>query len=279
MCWKSGADSKALVRFTVIQLEMQMSRLALSVIIFLLTNNAMAILPSAPQPDEIPMLPAYCKAKLSTDPLDDKAYSGMIGPDWLHIHHYCFALNFTNRFYKTSNPNEKKHYLGSALNNHDYVLTHATPDFWMRPEIHAEKAKQLKAVKRYAEAIGELKKALHIKPDFVIAYVVLADVYLDLNKKTDAVAAVVEGLKHGPENRPLQRRYKTLVGKDFVPPLATPVIGREGLQNNPPSDTDAKPTEINTSEPASEGALPQSSTPSTPSEIGSPTNPYCRFCP
>ncbi|MBW8305625.1 MAG: tetratricopeptide repeat protein [Thiobacillus sp.] len=256
-----------------------MNRLVLSAIIFMLTNNAMAILPSAIQPNEFPMLPAYCKAKLSSDPLDDKAYSGMIGPDWRHIHHYCFALNFTNRFYKTSNPNDKRHYINSALNNHDYVLTHAAPDFWMRPEIHTEKAKQLKAAKRYAEALGELKKALHIKPDSVIAYVVLADVYLDLNKKTDAVAAVEEGLQHGPENRTLQRRYKTLVGKDFVPPLATPVIGRDGLQNNPPSDTDAKPTEVNASEPVSERALPQSSTPSTPSEIGSPTNPYCRFCP
>lgn len=260
-----------------------MTRLVVSAIIFLLANNAMAILPSAIQPNEFPMLPPYCKAKLSTDPLDDKTYSGMIGPDWLHIHHYCFALNFTNRFYKTSNPNDKKHYLSSSLNNHDYMLTHSTPDFWMRPEIHTEKAKQLKAAKRYAESLGEVKKALHINPEYVSAYVVLTDVYRDLNKKSDAISAVEQGLQFGPENKPLQRRYKSLTGKNFVPPVVAPDLGDDRVKNHSPSDAEdmgtAKHTEIKANEPASEQEAPQLSTPSVPGEIGSPTNPYCRFCP
>ncbi|MHB1054199.1 MAG: tetratricopeptide repeat protein [Thiobacillus sp.] len=252
----------------------------------LFANGALAILPSAIQPNEFAMLPAYCKAKLSDDPADDKLYSGAIGPDWLHIHHYCFALNFTNRFYKTSNPNEKRHYLRGALDNHDYVLTHAAPDFWMRPEIHTEKARQLRAAKRYGEAMGELTRALGINPDYLNAYVVLSDVHMDLNKKSDAVASVEKGLQHGPDNRALQRRYKSLTGKEFVPPeVGSAVSGAPGgggaRQTPEPQSTESPSLTTKTELPQAEEAKSEkASVPSAPSsEIGSPTNPYCRFCP
>lgn len=260
-----------------------MSRLVLSAITFLLANNAMAILPSTIQPNEFPALPAYCEAKLSNDPSDDKAYSGMIGPDWLHIHHYCFALNFTNRFYKASNPEDKRHYLQDAFGNHDYVLSHARADFWMRPEIHTEKAKLYRASKRYAETVGELKKALQIKPDYAGAYVVLSDVYRDLNKKSDSISVVEKGLQYAPYNKPLQRRYKSLTGKDFTPPPVTQVLGDDEIKSQTPSGNKepnlAGDAEVNANAPAFENVEPQAPSQSTPSEIGSPTNPYCRFCP
>lgn len=261
-----------------------MIRIFLGVMSVLLTSHAMAILPSAIQPDEFSVLPAYCKAKLSDDPSDDKAYSAMIGPDWVHIHHYCFALNFTNRFYKTSDQNDKKHYMSSSLNNHDYVLTHSTPDFWMRPLIHTEKAKQLQAAKRYAESLSEANKALQISPKYVSAYVVLADVYRDLNKRTEAVSAVERGLHFEPGNKLLQRRYKSLFGKDYVAPVIAPDLVDESVASHPPSQTEdlggtARPTETKATEAATEQVEPRPSTPSVPGEMGSPTNPYCRFCP
>lgn len=254
----------------------------------LLANTALAILPSAIQSNEFAMLPPYCKAKLSDDPADDKLFSGAIGPDWLHIHHYCFALNFTNRFYKTSNPSEKRHYMQSALGNHDYMLTHATPDFWMRPEIHTEKAKQLRAAKRYAEAIGELARALGIKADYLNAYVVLSDVYMDLNQKSDAIASVEKGLHYGPDNRALQRRFKLLTGREFIPPAVNSAVNVGSDSEDARQRPEPKPQSSESTSPSTKTELPQAeeaksenaSTHTVPSnEIGSPTNPYCRFCP
>ena len=264
-----------------------MTKLLVIVFGVLFSKSALALLPSAIQPDEFAMLPAYCKAKLSADANDDKLYSGSIGPDWLHIHHYCFALNFTNRFYKATNPNDKRHYLRSALDNHDYMFTHSKPDFWMRPEIHTEKAKQLRAAKRYSEAIAELTRAISIKADYWSAYVVLSDVLAEMNKKQEAISTVEKGLLYKPDSKALHRRYKLLTGKDFVPPVTGTVVNDDVGQDAGKHKSELQPIDLTSStiradsnQKTEAGNSNQQTGPLTPSrEIGSPTNPYCRFCP
>ncbi|MGB4923109.1 MAG: hypothetical protein WBO98_02820, partial [Candidatus Nitrotoga sp.] len=56
-------------------------------------NQASAVAGYSPTTAELSLLPPFCQAKLGTNPADHKLYSGKVGPDWLHIHHYCVGLN------------------------------------------------------------------------------------------------------------------------------------------------------------------------------------------
>jgi len=235
----------------------------------------------APTPAEITILPPFCKAKLSPDPMDDKQFSATIGPDWLHIHHYCFALNFTNRYYR-SYGDKAAHQddLTQALGNYDYVLNHGSPNFWMRAEIRTQKGRLLAAAKRKAEAIGELEMALIENQNYAPAYVVLSDVYRDIGEKSKSLTAVELGLQHAPDNKSLQAQYKQLTGKTFVPP---PLNAEEAAQKNQPPGTTTETPAAQAATPASAAPASEKPTPGTQpadaaGKIGSPTNPYCRFC-
>lgn len=250
-------------------------------ICFLFSASSALALPSAPMPDEIIALPAFCKAKLSPDPSDDIQYSGMIGPDWLHIHHYCFALNFTNRYYKYYDKNERRTFLKDALGNYDYMFSHATPNFWMRPEIHTQKAMLLAAAKQYAAAINDLQQALKDNPNYAPAYATLSDIYADLGQKQKSVAAVEQGLQHVPDAVPLQRRYKQLTGKTFVPPTSAEQVVQSPNPLSAGVVTPAHQEEVQnrSAAPANSGPTATSAPADTPEKIGVPGNPYCRFCP
>lgn len=258
-----------------------MIKTALTIFFLFSASNAMAAIPSAPAPDEILTLPAYCKAKLSLDPSDDIQYSGMIGPNWVHIHHYCFALNFTNRYYKHFDSQDRRYFLKNALDNYDYMFSHVTPDFWMLPEIHTEKGKLLSSAKLYTEAVGELEKALQGNPSYAEAYVALSDVYLNMDQKSNALTAVERGLQHVPDKKSLQRRYKLLTGKTFTPPQST--AEQEVQKNQPPISATETPVAQDAAISSVISAPVQTSPDVLPSnsqeKIGSPTNPYCRFCP
>lgn len=233
-------------------------------------------------PAEIAVLPPFCKAKLSPDPADDAQYSSAIGPDWLHIHHYCYALTFTNRYYQDYADKPTQHDdLNQALNNYNYVLSHASPGFWMRPEIHTQKGRLLAAAKHYAEAVSEIEQALKGNPDYAPAYAALSDIYADLGQKSKSLATVEQGLQHVPDNNALQRHYKLLTGKTFVPP---PLSAEQAAQKNQPPGTSTETPDTQAAMPASAAQANEPPTSvSQPADaagkIGSPTNPYCRFCP
>lgn len=90
--------------------------------------SASPLKPFAPSDAEIRLLPPFCQAKLGKGGAD--IWVSRFGADnWLHMHHYCYALNFMNRARFEMDPNYRKHYLGSAINNFDYVLQRWKPGF------------------------------------------------------------------------------------------------------------------------------------------------------
>lgn len=229
--------------------------------------------PYTPTASEMAALPPFCKAKLGADPANVKLYSDSIGPDWLHIHHYCFGLGFTNKYYRDfGNRMAQAGDLKEAVTNYDYVLVHATPGFWMRAEIGTQKARILVAAKRNAEAIGALDVAIEANPDYAPAYATLSDIYRDLGQRAKDLASVEQGLQHVPLDMSLQRRYKQLAGKAFVPPVSA-----ESATPKKPSDV--APDTATTSSSSSTEADGESAPQPAPEKIGVPGNPYCRFCP
>jgi len=241
-------------------------------------NQASAVEAYAPTAAELALLPLSCQAKLkNSNPTDIKLYSAKIGPDWLHFHHYCLALNYSNRYTRSfANKTDQLFYLQSAMSNFDYIFNHSSPAFWMRPVMHLQKGNLLLAAKRNIEAVNEFEKALQDNPNYIEAYAALGDLYKNTGEKLKSITAVEQALERAPNNKSLQRQYNQLTGKNFTPsppkveqaaqPPSTPIPVGQAAATSAVSSTTTLP-------------VPTSSPVAIPEKIGTPTNPYCRFCP
>jgi len=211
-------------------------------------------------------------------------YSGRDMSDrdnWMHMHHYCDCIRFTNRAYSALGDwNDMRYNLQIAIGGCDYVFKHAKPNFYMRPEIHLQKGKALKLFRQEGKALIEFIEAMRGNPKLPAAYMELADLQVRSKKTQEALKTVTEGLRHNPDSKPLKRRYTELGGKL---PYPTPVFATPAPVP-PPSETatpaPTSPAETTTTPTVTTESLPVPSAP-TPIEpkIGSPKNPYCRFCP
>lgn len=203
--------------------------------------------------------------------------------NWQHMHHYCDCLRFTNRAHSAlGNWYEMRYNLEIGIGGCDYVLNHTSPDFYMRPEVHLQKGKALRLYRQEGKAIAELMKAIEGDPALAQAYVELADIQAKNKKSQEALKTVTEGLRHAPESKPLKRRYTELGGKL---PYPAAVVEKTVAAEEPKPE--AKPAVAPAAEaPTGQAAetvgetAPAGSAPRVePARIGSPRNPYCRFCP
>lgn len=242
---------------------------------------AHARLPWVPTDAEMTSLPPYCKAKMKTPQGSPEynAWEATLGKDFLHTHHYCAGINFINRYYGARTQMDKRGTLHEAETNLQYMVTHAEPTYSLMPDVYLNLGVVYSLSGQPARAITHFNKAIELNPRLPRAYTGLADYYLKSKQSAKALEIVTEGLRHNPETRSLQRRYKELGGKlpypepvsvaEKVEPVAEPAAATDKAAPASDSALAASPSE------AAPAAAPAIVTP----KIGSPTNPYCRFCP
>ncbi|HEY9099973.1 MAG TPA: hypothetical protein VIN38_13995 [Thiobacillus sp.] len=230
-----------------------------------------------PSAADMAALPPYCAAKFGerANPELARTWRSSMGDDFIHIHHYCAGLNFLNR--SRSMPSSKtRDVLGAVVREFDYVLTHASPDFYLRSEILMNRGIALSRAKRKGEAVGNLLKAIELDPKQSRAYMALADLYADQNNRSKALETATEGLRHNPDTKSLQRRYRELGGKMPYPDAIEPAVNAQAEPDQPSAATTTSAAQVD--------SVPSAvSTPEepfvAPPPIGTPKNPYCRFCP
>jgi tetratricopeptide (TPR) repeat protein len=226
---------------------------------------------------ELAALPPYCAARLNEGTEAFKSWRSTMGGDFIHIHHYYNGLNLLNRTRSMFSTKESG-MLEAAVREFDYVLTHASPGFYLRPEILMNRGIALSMMKRNGEAVSNLLKAIELDAKQPRAYMALADLYDKLKSRSKALETVTEGLRHNPGTKSLQRRYTELGGK--LPYPAAIEQAQAEAQVAKPDDVVATPP-TSSSEPSA--ATPATETPDAgpiaPPKIGSQKNPYCRFCP
>lgn len=232
----------------------------------------------APSKTELSALPPYCAARFDEKSDAFKRWKVTMGPDFVHIHHYCAGLNFVNRSYSMASTKSRLEILNAAVRNFDYVLTHTQPSFYLRPEALMNRGIALSMMQNQGEAIGSLHKAIEMNPRLPRAYITLADLYDKMKDRSKALETVSEGLRHNPDTRSLQRRYTELGGKLPYPEPTEPMPAVEAEAAKPEEPSTPTPNLVepvassNTTPPASVESIAEP-------PIGSPTNPYCRFCP
>jgi len=165
------------------------------------------------------MLPAYCKPKAvnlnsKVGPYQKyrpliKIWKKRLGSDYVHLHHYCQALQALNKIYKE--PEKKKFYYKVALGNIEYMERNASKKFVLMPEIYNTKAKILYSIGRTDDAVKYLISAMRLKKNFSPPYVKLIDIYNDLGMKDKAKKVLKTGLKYNPKSKALLRRKEELL--------------------------------------------------------------------
>lgn len=231
-------------------------------------------------------LPRFCYLKQAgTDAISrpgDQAITDMLGENYQHMHHYCWGVNWANRADRDwDNKIAQSYDLQVAAANFNYVLEHATPGFFMRPEIHLRLGKVLLRTNNHVEAAQNFLKAIQIKPDYVPAYLALSDFYKETGSLTQARSLLEEGLKQVPSSRILARHYQELGGKLPLPEAPPPATEASQPGTQPIGAIDAEKKVVEAAPVAApHSSMHEQAPPSeNPSEkIGTPSNPWCRFC-
>lgn len=264
---------------------MNWNQVSWGIVMGMLSAQAGAVEPWAPTDSEMASLPPFCKAKMKSGPgsLDYKMWANKLGSDFGHTHHYCVGINSINRYYRSRSQQDKRFNLNNARGNLEYMVTHADPAYSLMPDVYLNLGVVYSLMNQPAQAITHFNKAIELNPRQPRAYGALADYYLKNKQAAKALEIVTAGLRYNPDTMSLQRRYTELGGKLPYPAPAseaasTPQTPSTGLQVSP-TPAPATPPEASVPERAAEKtADTTASSPETP-KIGSPTNPWCRFCP
>lgn len=242
-----------------------------------------------PSPAELAALPAFCAPRAQaygnqSDHPEVKPWLAIYGQDWIHMHHFCAGMNYINRSYRSASRPEKENNLRNAVRELDYTVKNSRPDTKLFAEILMTRGQALQGLQRTPEASRDLEKAIAIDPKLRRAYGVLADSYVALKQNDKALKVISEGIRHNPDATSLKRRYDELGGTKPYPPAYVadtpeplPPPAESGAAGSQADSAAARETGAIEGQPAAEAHPPAA--PVVVPPIGSPTNPYCRFCP
>ncbi|MBS0510332.1 MAG: hypothetical protein JSR42_03975 [Proteobacteria bacterium] len=251
-----------------------MTKFLIGALLGITALSVQAAQPYGPTDNEISALPELCAVKLrQANTPQEKAYATKYGVNWLHMHHYCFALNFLNRGRMSGNQKDIRASLDTASREFGYVLTHVEKTFWMRPQISVEAGRVSMRMKDSASASRLFLEAIAQNPAYESAYQGLIEVHRQTGDKAGVLELATSGLRYLPNSAMLQKAYLDAGGKKpFPEPIAKP------NQQEKPADEELR------AEPASGGERAQSSARTdAPSDADASRADVvergCRFCP
>lgn len=230
---------------------------------------------------EIAMLPPYCDAKMGRQiPAEVEMWRARMGHDnWIHMHHYCGGLIELNRYYRAASGRQRPN-LGNAVNEFTGMISAWSSDFYLRSEAYLNRGRAYKFMRHDGKALADFIQALEFDPGLTPASVELADLYKASGKKQAALDVLKRAIERKPDSKVLQRRFVELGGDlKSITPVATVAPEAKAESLLPAPAASAPGPEV--SSQASGEVMPGPKPPVQLVEpkIGSPSNPYCRFCP
>jgi len=256
-----------------------------------------ADLPGTPTPEEMVLLPEYCKVRYTDSRSPEfQAWMQRVGPKFMGVHHFCNGVNYINRYLYRTTDKKRDYYLSRALPEIDYVAKEMPPDFPLAGDIYLNRGIALQLMKKDSLAIIDFYKSIEHDPKQVRAYIAIADMHSKANNKSKALESITTGLRNVPDSKNLQKKYLELGGKapfpkpidnapsSFVENAPAPKIDKgedAGSVTKPDADRIQQPVPQSGQENAGKDAKDIEHDPGVtqPAPLGAPGNPYCRFCP
>jgi tetratricopeptide (TPR) repeat protein len=164
--------------------------------------------------EDFARLPPYCAARLkkNENPAAYKQWEARLTMNcFIHIHHYCAALNDVEYAVRAKTKKERDQFLmDSMTGGFDYMWNQAGASCPMMPEIFTSKGKALIMLERKPEAAASFQKAIELNRRYIPAYVALADLYRRSGQTEAARQLLDYALKIEPQNKILTRRLAEL---------------------------------------------------------------------
>lgn len=164
-----------------------------------------------PTDQELLILPSYCQVKMKyfqkPKGAEYKKLESLFGKeDFQHLHHYCWGLNWMNRYGEKSQDYEKRHCLKSALAELDYTTDKSTRGFFLLPEVHLNKSLVLRAMGKISDAVKSATTSISLNRRYVKAYLSLSELLAASGKNSDAIKILELGLLENPGDELLEKQ-------------------------------------------------------------------------
>lgn len=208
---------------------------------------------------EMTLIPAYCPDTMGFKYGD--AYSNtspkahhwvsLMGRDFWHMHHYCWARINLNRATKSGvSPRAKKWLLENVRNDYRYVINNTQKSFIMLPEIYTRLGEVELLLGKPNKANEAFARARNQKPDYWPAYSHWAEYLLKNGQRQEALKVVTAGLAYSPDSKVLLEIFNVLGGKpaDIPAPIKKappPPINENETEMSEPPSTEGKTKEEN----------------------------------
>jgi tetratricopeptide (TPR) repeat protein len=183
---------------------------------------ASASKPSDITDEEMKFIPSYCPDTMgfkygnwnyNTSP-NASRWVALMGKDFWHVHHHCWALINVNRAERAVVPDSQKQAMReNAVANFWYVVNNASSDFILLPEIYTWIGRMEVKLHHPQKASEAFSRAREIKPDYWPAYSHWAEYLIGAGKKSEALKVTIAGLEQVPSSKVLLELLRILGGK------------------------------------------------------------------
>lgn len=232
---------------------------------------------SEPTAAELKLLPQICTARLGPASQTTKFQE-----PFHNTLHYCMGRTFLNRYYSSFNRGDAATNLKLASDEFNYLVAHWYPDY-PAADIFLHRGIVLSLMKKNAEAITDLTKALSYDSQSVRAYLTLANLFDNQKQQKKALEVVTEGLRNVPESKALKRRYEELGGKlPYPEPIAVQPEPEMKADSPKPkeiySEINVETPQAQTSNTSEHSIAADKAADKETSPEGAPPKRWCRFC-
>lgn len=174
--------------------------------------------PPAYTKEMMAMLPGYCKytqdfrSKVpgANDPAEIERWYGIMGPDFHHMHHYCWGLISHNNALSAKTKGKRISLLAHSTHEWSYVVRNVGPTFIMLPEILTKRGENFIRIGDASKGAQDLERATELKPDYWPPYAALSDFFKSAGDITNARSWLERGLAAAPDAKALKRRLAEL---------------------------------------------------------------------
>jgi tetratricopeptide (TPR) repeat protein len=159
--------------------------------------------------------PVAFRAGIAWDRVPEaQKWIALIGPDMLHMHHYCRGLRYELMLtgFADLNPRERIALNENIISEMAYVINNCGPTMPLLPEVMLKKGEAHLRMNELPLAADAFEQSRRLKPDYWPAYTRWADVLINLKQFDRARALLEEGLAHVPGEPQLLERLRLAGG-------------------------------------------------------------------
>jgi tetratricopeptide (TPR) repeat protein len=162
--------------------------------------------------EEFAKLPEYCRVRMLAENTPEyDLWKKRLGAGFVHVHHYCKALNLMNYARVTTDKKDRDKMLEDSIpGGFNYMWNHAGASFVLMPEILTNKGRVLDMLGRGDEAVETYKKALDINRRYAPAYMELAELYKKHGQKDVAQRILEYAVKILPKSQLIEKRLQDI---------------------------------------------------------------------